>query len=201
MKTANTKSTFPFSVSILMPRLPFITARKEGEAEEDHKTRDVDLRKRSAEAAALPDGEAKDAAVASVHQEMVPEIVQRLAEYGAKLQEDRVPLTVSLGSLFFDLYEISAPQPAEAPLAQMIHKKRRDELATRLESEEFELSRQEINTIRPGLEDPKVWETVKLSAYYMIGEEKRYVSLNNKAAPFFGSVVNAAVDYVLANEK
>jgi hypothetical protein len=184
-----------------MPRLPYITARRDGESDEAYKSRDSQLRTRMSEAAGMPESATKDFVTKQIKSEMMPEVSQKLSEYGANLLDDKVNLTVTLGSLFFDLYEISAPPPAEAPMAQLLHKKKREELATRLEGEEFALTKAEIATVRPALEDPKVWETVKISASYTVGEEKRYVSLTNKAAPFFGSVVNAAVEYILENEK
>lgn len=200
MKATNVSALAVFPASAVIPPPKTFLSAEDGETPEALADRENALRKRMMEVSLMEAGPAKDQAVGELEASMPDEYRTQLKAFGARLPSDNLDLTITLGSFFFDLYALVAKAPA-APLAQAIYQKKLQDLAVRLEESELSLSQEEVSIIKPSLENEAVWDKAVLSASVKVGDEKRYIQLSNKAAPYFAPVLNAAVTYLMNYDK
>ncbi len=196
MKVKNVKSSALFAASSIFPSRDSYF-QPEGDTDDARKANEEALCKKMAE---LPSGDEKNKAIDALRAKLLPDVVKELDALKVKLPSDLVPVSMSLGHLFFDLYSSCAPEPAAAPLAVAIFKRNMEKRLTRLMEEEVELTSDEISVVKRALEDPNIWENVKLTAFIELGEEKRYLEVKSAITQYFLSVLDAAISYVLDYE-
>lgn len=124
-----------------------------------------------------------------------PEAKAALLGLGAKLPTDLVPVTLSLGTLLFDIY-YSAQTAPDAPLRKALFEKNRQDFAVRLSGDSFELSDQEIEDIELVLDEDDKWRKVGITIYTGGPTEatKKYYTFGHGIAGNFNNVMKACIE-------
>lgn len=196
----NISSSVFFYVGSLLQSFPEIVQKLPDELDDDFKKRDLEFRKAMALASNIPIGDSKEAEYDRLETQLLPHVREAAANFGARLLTDRVEITLDLGNFLFDLYMLSLPSPANAPLAQAIYQRKLQELSSRLEGETITILPNELALMKLGIESEALWSNIKTSAHFDLNGETKYFTLNDRGTSMFSPVVNAAIDLVLNNE-
>lgn len=113
-----------------------------------------------------------------------PELKDAADNLGVKKIGDSISFECSVGSIVFDIYDTVADRP-KAPLALERENVKRQELATALDKDSFELPKDVKDKIEKALGDDNIWQKVKISVTYKVGKEKRYSQLSSAALDIF----------------
>lgn len=136
------------------------------------------------------DTEAKTALLATYTQEEK----DLLNQFGVELHIDQIPVTITLGSLIFDIYTAETKQP-EAPLAKAAFARKIQELAAQLNQDEFTLAADVHNTVAKVLSDDEKWSKSKFSAAVRAANgEEAYTTLSHVGVQYFGQIIEACLD-------
>lgn len=205
MKVTNVSDSFMFPAGNVVGDDAATVTRNKDETDDDYVKRSVDLRGQMATVSAArqalyaggktPDAEAlaaNTAAAVELQKSLNPQKVEQYKSLGANLPSDMVRVTLTLGQLVFDMFTITA-EPPKPPLAAALFSKRVQNLASRVQNDEFDLTDELLGQIRPALEDDKKWAEINLTVYATVDGKKYYIRLNSNAAAFFPNVIQAAI--------
>lgn len=207
MKVKNVSDSFLFPVGNLVGDDAKTVVRKDGESDEDYGKRSNELRAKMAESSAIRAQNVKSVAdgkplmeesmpLADLQAQLDPDRLAKYKSLGVELPSDLIKVTMTLGSLVFDLFQVTM-KPPTAPLAAALFSRRVQSLAARLQKDEFELADDLLDQVRPALEDEKLWATTNLTIYTLVKGQKNYLQVNNNAAGFFPNVVTSAINVFL----
>ena len=108
---------------------------------------------------------------------------------GIELPTDQVSLTLTLGSFVYDVIVPSIPKPS-APLRVAAYTKYLGDLAQKLMQEEFELTQEELDSLRKVLDDETLWSQVKVEADF---NSTLSIPLSQNGIQMFDQVIKASI--------
>lgn len=108
---------------------------------------------------------------------------------GIELPTDQVSLTLTLGSFVYDVIVPSIPKPS-APLRVAAYTKYLGDLAQKLMQEEFELTKEELDSLRKVLDDETLWSQVKVEADF---NSTLSIPLSQNGIQMFDQVIKASI--------
>jgi hypothetical protein len=108
---------------------------------------------------------------------------------GIELPTDQVTLTLTLGSFVYDIIVPSIPKPS-APLRVAAYTKYLGDLAHKLMQEEFELTQEELDSVRKVLDDETLWSQVKIEADL---SSSLSIPLSQNGIQIFDQVLKASI--------
>lgn len=187
MKIVNQSQKFLFPVSNLTGDSPDTVTRLDGETDEDYQKRSLEVRGAMADATI-----SKTEDVTALQSSLNPKVLSECLALGARLPTDMVEVTMSVGSLIFDLYQSTAVQPT-APLAVALFSKRLQNLASSVLQDEFELEDRLLPQLRKPLEDESLWNVLDLTLSTEVNGQKVFLRVNHNAAMYFPKVLEAAL--------
>lgn len=118
-----------------------------------------------------------------------PESQKQFKTVGIELPTDNVKLTLTLGSFIFDIIVPSIPKPS-APLRLAAYNKHIGDLAEKLTQPDFDLTLDELESLRKVLDDDGLWSQVKIEAD--LGSSLS-IPLSQNGIQMFDQVINAAI--------
>ena len=133
--------------------------------------------------------------VEAARAQLSPETKKALDLLGVQLPSDLLPVTLTLGSLLFDIHYADSTPP-EAPLRRALYERARLDFAGRLNQDSFELTADEAKKIEQVLSDDAAWEKVRVTVHAGGPDEetKKYFTFPSGIALNFNLVLGACVE-------
>jgi hypothetical protein len=137
-------------------------------------------------------------AKASLDAQIDPKVAKELAFFHCLSLADVVDVNVCLGTLLFDVYMCSTPEPV-SPLSKLVFQKRNAELAESLDKDEISVPDFAKKTIQKTMMDDAAWSKTTFNAWVVFrGEDgkdlKKYFPISAQGVRFFNTVVASAAE-------
>jgi len=119
--------------------------------------------------------------------EIPQNIKERLAVYGSQLPTDKVPLTMSIGEFFYNIYVSHSVKP-EAPLAAKKYEKKVQEYAELLDNEEFDIPEDMKAVLLDVLNNNDKWTQTRFGVMVETVPPK-YITITSKGVLGFNQIL------------
>lgn len=124
-----------------------------------------------------------------------------LSAINAELPTDKVAVSIKLGQFLYELLLLEQPEHI-APLQVALHKKYLNDLAVRLNENEFHLEPYETHNLKKILESNEKWAKLNVVALIEGNKQKsREIRLVSSGIKYFDQILNACVEIFLPTEK
>jgi len=121
----------------------------------------------------------------------LPDALKGMAEsLGIQKASDTIDISLSLGSLIFDVYHTQKEMP-KAPLALERERAKRLALSEELDKDSFDVPPDVKEILERVLLDDEEWKKIAISTHYKVGRETRMLQLNCAALDLFSATKKA----------